>query len=147
LGLFAEITREVVDRRGAEGADILFAAGLSFGESVVDALRMDGVAANALFGAAVERASSWGLGALSTSSAGEIPSEVDVSAPAAAAWAVSADGGPQCHILRGILAGFAQRVARRPVDVVETTCAGAGGTACKFKLKLDVAPAEDSWSW
>ncbi|MBI3071097.1 MAG: hypothetical protein HYY84_03115 [Deltaproteobacteria bacterium] len=145
--LFSEITREVVDRRGAEGADMLYAAGLAFGESVIGALRTEGVAATALFGLALERASGWGFGALSASGEGEIPKEVDVASSAANAWSASPDGGPQCHILRGVLAGFAQRIARRPVDVVETACAGAGGATCKFKINLDVAPTEDSWSW
>ena len=141
FGLFAEITREVVDRRGAEGAEMLYAAGLAFGESVIDALRSDGVSVNALFGAALERASGWGFGALAANTQGQIPSEVNVGAPVSAAWTASPDGGPQCHLLRGILAGFVQRIARRPVDVVEAVCAGAGeASACTFKLNLDAAP-------
>lgn len=145
--LLGELTREVIDRSGKAGPEILYAAGLAFGETQIDRLRLSGETPAALFARALALWGEWGFGAVSRAPDSGMPTDIELLQGPATAWAPLPDGAAQCHILRGVLAGFAQRVLYAPADVVETACAAAGAPKCHFALKVSAVAREESWGW
>ena len=42
---------------------------------------------------------------------------------------------PVCHYIRGLLAGFMEKITREPMECIETKCMATGHTVCEFIIK------------
>ncbi len=42
---------------------------------------------------------------------------------------------PACHYIRGLLAGFMEKLTKEPMECIETKCMATGHTVCEFIIK------------